>query len=56
MLNLLGLKFTQNKKLTVFNKVQLIYNFFPSVLNNIFVLIFSFSICDKDKEMLELSP
>ena len=35
----LGLKFTQNKKLTVFNKVQLICNFFPGVLNNISSII-----------------
>ena len=38
------------KKLTVFNKVQLICNFFPGVLNNIFVLIFLFRFAIKTRK------
>ena len=35
-------KIHSKQKLTVFNKVQLVCNFFPSVVNNSFVLIFFF--------------
>ena len=49
MLNV-GLKSTQNKTVTVFNKVQLICNFFLSILNIIFVLIFFFRFAIKTRK------
>ena len=46
----LGRKLTQNKKLAVFNEVQLICSFFPGALNNIFVLIFFFQFVIKTRK------